>query len=534
MSHGADSDPSAPPVARTCSSEVTRTSSTISSVSSSLKTIRPELIHLPSNELLRAVPVGRVLHHNGKIFKTDASAIVDAYHLSMPCDHIDSFVSHNWSTPRRIKFFTLALHFNLDVALFLSLAVAIVVCALCSLEWLPLMKAQDAQGNAGRRSVWCYISGYLTLLTVAFRWHEVAAYIGFQGSYIFFDKACIHQVDPVLKRQGIEAIGAYLYYSWSMTVVYNNMYFKKLWTVYEVAAFLTMNPNEDMIVVPTFHILIILGCSLVYMCTLSLHLFVRFLSSSVLFIVLVPMSFWVPAQFCAYLLARRALQYEAEVLTQVATFDVYDTVCSDESDRPVVYENIADLMRAGGHVEPDASKSEALQAFNNLARKVLPKILFSSFGIAILPYRYWIFIYAPSFLFKMDEIAGMIADGEATKLVVLKVMVSIVYTFAFWPLVSVIITFSAKVSLMSTPIYLPRRCLLALMYGNVVIMCCGLYVIENVVDLYARSSRTGLLVYGAFALVALIATLTLYGVWPRRRVRRRCRRLGDAKRRSGW
>mmetsp|Transcript_105397 Transcript_105397/g.337084 ORF Transcript_105397/g.337084 Transcript_105397/m.337084 type:complete len:226 (+) Transcript_105397:953-1630(+) len=53
-------------------------------------------------------------------------------------------------------------------------------------------------------------------------------------------------------------------------------------------------------------------------------------------------------------------------------FTVTDCVCSVESDRPIVYSNIADLMRARGLVSEDASEEVALQAFEESVRTNLP------------------------------------------------------------------------------------------------------------------------------------------------------------------
>ena len=90
-------------------------------------------IRFPDASMLRASSYGTILARCGRIldpaFKTKNGAH-DLYQESFPVDHIDAFISHNCGTKRFAKLFTLALYFNLRLALSLSLLAAMAMAAL--------------------------------------------------------------------------------------------------------------------------------------------------------------------------------------------------------------------------------------------------------------------------------------------------------------------------------------------------------------------------------------------------------------------
>ena len=58
------------------------------------------------------------------------------------------------------------------------------------------------------------------------------------GSKIFLDRICIHQKDEGRKRDGILSLGGFLKHSRSMLVLWDATYPTRLWTMFELAAFL--------------------------------------------------------------------------------------------------------------------------------------------------------------------------------------------------------------------------------------------------------------------------------------------------------
>merc|ERR1719504_458999 len=69
---------------------------------------------------------------------------------------------------------------------------------------------------------------------------------------VFLDKTCIHQTDINLQTAGIRKLGAFLRRSRCMVVLYGEQYLQKLWTVYELASFLTLCPGRKIWVIPVY------------------------------------------------------------------------------------------------------------------------------------------------------------------------------------------------------------------------------------------------------------------------------------------
>ena len=72
------------------------------------------------------------------------------------------------------------------------------------------------------------------------------------GSKIFLDRICIHQKDEDRKKDGILSLGGFLRHSRSMLVLWDSTYPTRLWTVFELAAFLKSHGGEsDLLIRPT-------------------------------------------------------------------------------------------------------------------------------------------------------------------------------------------------------------------------------------------------------------------------------------------
>jgi hypothetical protein len=68
---------------------------------------------------------------------------------------------------------------------------------------------------------------------------------------VFLDKVCIHQTDLHKKQQGIDGLGGFLHHSDRMIIFWDRSYFKRLWCVFELAAYLYMKGESAKIsVVP--------------------------------------------------------------------------------------------------------------------------------------------------------------------------------------------------------------------------------------------------------------------------------------------
>jgi len=185
-------------------------------------------------------------------------------------------------------------------------------------------------------------------------------------------------------KLGIEKLGAFLSHSNHMLVVYTDVYLQKLWTVYEVAAFLSLHANHRMTVIPvicpTILIMVLLLGWVRNVLTLIMDVYVDF-----------PQMLDVVTLIMGFIVLRSLRQWAREkdaIEARLQNFTVRRCTCASEEDRPVVYRNIAALMRA---TLPDVDLTDddnALDAFDNLVRADLPLALSSSFGKTVMPYKY--------------------------------------------------------------------------------------------------------------------------------------------------
>ncbi|CAE7258352.1 unnamed protein product, partial [Symbiodinium sp. KB8] len=91
----------------------------------------------------------------------------------------------------------------------------------------------DDDGN----SWWCLSSGCLAYLLTMLFWRP--------RQLVFVDRVCISQVNPELQAQGTLSLGAILKCSDTMLVLWDPTWARRLWCVYELAAFIrSRSPGE--------------------------------------------------------------------------------------------------------------------------------------------------------------------------------------------------------------------------------------------------------------------------------------------------
>ena len=195
---------------------------------------------------LRGVGNDVVLRRRARLL-ANATGSAATWALSTPVDHLDAFISHNWCVSRRRQWLALCLQYHLLVAVVGSFLTAAVLACMTTLGILHLSPV-DARRE--REGVYCGVLGFLTFHTLLLFGADVLPRGCLWPSKVFLDKACIHQVDENLKRQGIESLGSFLCFSWSFVVLYTRDYTQRVWTVYEMACFLCFHPEGRLVWLP--------------------------------------------------------------------------------------------------------------------------------------------------------------------------------------------------------------------------------------------------------------------------------------------
>ncbi|CAE7339882.1 unnamed protein product [Symbiodinium necroappetens] len=183
-----------------------------------------------SPDLLRATRAGDVFRGFGKALRGSKKL----HRLSYQTKKISVFWSHSWHGSTWRKHMTLLLFYNGATAAVIACLGSAVTSVLFASELLPVLKGPNNFTEdlpyAHWQSFWAALVGMILYILVLLFWRPVDS--------IFFDVTCIDQWNPERKGKGLLSIGAFLEASRSMLILWDATYSDRLWTMFEVAAFL--------------------------------------------------------------------------------------------------------------------------------------------------------------------------------------------------------------------------------------------------------------------------------------------------------
>jgi len=339
-----------------------------------------EVLTLDCSTLLRGVPVTDVLRCFGRIWASSEGTEED-YELSVPVSHIDHFLSHAWATPRHRKVIALMIYYNFLPALTLAFGWAFAAFLAKAMGILQVGSMEDAY----------FIVGESAWLIALFFLHDFYCLFGTSlQTYVFLDKVCIHQTDPAIKAKGIKGLPAFLQSSRAMVILYSDAYLTRLWTVYELASYLLLQPDGRVEFLPVdIPQLPLIGLVIVSFAPRS-HFYEFWWVAELIGLLLMSL-------MCRWLAALHKRMYAA-----FENFDMFETKCFYEADRRVVESNVEAYMKHMGHVHVDATQMESLDAFNDLVRSTVPGLLRASLGTIGIPYRFTVMVDIPGIVQMFD------------------------------------------------------------------------------------------------------------------------------------
>eukprot|EP00932_Pfiesteria_piscicida_P000181 SRR837773.10173.p1 GENE.SRR837773.10173~~SRR837773.10173.p1 ORF type:complete len:258 (+),score=13.35 SRR837773.10173:64-774(+) len=119
---------------------------------------------------------------------------------------------------------------------------------------------------------------------------------------------------------------------------------------------------------------------------------------------------------------------------RLKTFTVHKCTCFNEIDRPIVYANIAALIRETHGLKDDIEEFVLLKHFDRLVRGELPRAMFKAFGRFDLTYKHLLtqsfFALAPRIV---DMVPGLRYDLSVRLFVTAYVLYWSFMIFAVWP-----------------------------------------------------------------------------------------------------
>ena len=365
--------------------------------------------------LLRSTPLSVVLHRGGFLLK-DNHGSGEIYALSSQTDSIDSFISHSWSSGRWQKYLSLCIHFNVRVAFASSVLVGFLLAALgaSKLLFFAKLKSEDnieRAPNGPYAMVLCSLTFWLVLLFC----RDVVPRGCLHTPSVFLDKVFVHQLDGDLKKQGVAHLSMFLFFSADLVILESDDYFERLWTVYELATFLTVQPRGRVVSLPENLPPVVFVTNVIITITTLVNFTMKTgyvnntvqLTSSVVVVV-----FFIPGIFTLVLLMRRWVgDRERKVAFLGHFFRVEQAWCSNEDDRVPVMTNIARLLQDMGGLRQGGTLQEATQIFNNLVRDKVPLELRASIGCSLFPYSHVLIVSMSLLGHFFDAVGSEIAAG---------------------------------------------------------------------------------------------------------------------------
>ncbi|CAE7760434.1 znrf3, partial [Symbiodinium pilosum] len=207
-------------------------------------------ITLKDDSLMRATHIGHVLTGCGRYLKAmslqDHALTVDKaeamFVKSREVSEIDYFISHCWMDGRLSKVCALWIHSNLAGAFFCSACIAIPAASLRAAGILPVNPNRHV--TEVNSVPYALTTGSIAFLCGLAFWHHVPVALGRRHRY-FFDKFCVHQADPEIKKKAVASFGAFVLHSRRLLLLWSPTYFTRLWCTLEIAALCKGTSGDD-------------------------------------------------------------------------------------------------------------------------------------------------------------------------------------------------------------------------------------------------------------------------------------------------
>ena len=297
--------------------------------------------------LFKAASASQVLWHL-LLVVTGNSELGVSQHDSLPVvTKVDFFISHSWSCPSWIKFLALCHQLNFDLAIASSLFACLFATAFL-VSWCGSVTGVAQHPRLLQALVIPWPTA--VFFTTYFLGHLLKS-----GASFWIDQVCIHQRNLLKKTQTLQALPGIIAQSSQMLVVWDEIYFQRLWCNYELAVHTKTSKAGSIQIVPTWMPLWTLasfgvlstagylyaGSSAAKMDTDSgLSLFSSLWNAYILPYVLELFAASIPLTCCCL----HKLKRHKLMLDQMMHFDLKSAKCTLETDRIVLQQQVLNLF----------------------------------------------------------------------------------------------------------------------------------------------------------------------------------------------
>jgi len=243
----------------------------------------------------------------------------------------------------------------------------------------------------GDLSLWVSSLGMTAFGIVLFGRHELLR-MGFLFDRAFFDTVCIDQSNEEKQREGIEAITAYLCHSDVLLVVFSEHYLQRIWTVFELVAYLAVKEEKRVVIQPVALAPLVVVC--MFLMTLrpcadvgrfNLVFFGRTREPHFLAFAVIVLSLAVCQVIIIVLNLQRWGRARARLTEQVNTFSFSSAECFNEPDRREIMHAVRYLAVKAELLPKHCTVQEACEAMEQHARESVMPLMSSALSPAGIP-----------------------------------------------------------------------------------------------------------------------------------------------------
>ncbi|CAE7843371.1 unnamed protein product [Symbiodinium microadriaticum] len=182
-------------------------------------------------DIIQAVHAYQAVKRFGHIFRARNGASASHPRVSFETKKIDQFWSHSWHGPKWNKAMTAVYVNNAMMAALVAALVSFLVMFLLAFRILPTLQlGRDTRYHYPTRSCWISVLCLVLYFVALFFWTP--------RQKIFLDVLCIEQGSATRKALGLASMGAFLRASDSLVIFWDPSWSRRLWCVFELAAFL--------------------------------------------------------------------------------------------------------------------------------------------------------------------------------------------------------------------------------------------------------------------------------------------------------
>ena len=195
---------------------------------------------LPNLLLLRSAPLHVVMRHRGRVLE-NSEGTAESYDLSSQTDHLDTFVSHTWRTPKRQKFIALSLYFGFPLACACSLFVGYVISTLGALQLQFVVNMASLPGASRFQKVPLEDLSFGLLVMCSSCKATLFQLIINQNTGSVWTRS--GSTRPMTQTRGSRILACSSSSLDRLLTSQTDDFLERPWTVHEVATFLQLNPK---------------------------------------------------------------------------------------------------------------------------------------------------------------------------------------------------------------------------------------------------------------------------------------------------